>query len=256
MSEAFPTFVGYPVGWFALGFSDELPDGARRTAFGRPFVCRRDDDDTPRIVERFGRRELPAKEQDDVVFVWHHPEDAPPGFDFPRIAGYGTPEWTKWITRPIDVRTQPREVIENIVDQAHFGPVHHADLTRFEVTFAEQGPHTVTQITEATGKGVHGGVDTFVNRATYYGPGVLISEMHGMAHTVMLASHYPIDEQNVHFSLGLTFEWKTAFPVEKHRQFYAATLIDGFLEDVKIWEHKKYLERPHLCDGVQPHRGP
>lgn len=54
------------------------------------------------------------------------------------------------------------------------------------------------------------------------------------------------------FALGYSFEEATAWSKQSHREYYAATPIDGFLEDVAIWEHKRYLVRPLLCDGDGP----
>lgn len=249
MSVAFPVLDGYPRGWFALAFAEQLSEGATCTAFDLELRYGRDASGRPTLSSLADGATLPVEAHSGMVFAWFDPDGGPPRFDCPRIEGYGTDAWTPWTVHSSVVATQPREVIENIVDRAHFGPVHRAELESFEVSF---DAHRVHQHTSASADGVHGGSDTFVNHAIYHGPGILISDMRGRAHTVMLASHYPVDERHVRLNIGLSFEVATAFAKQRHRDHYAATLIDGFLEDVAIWENKRYLIEPMLCDGDGP----
>lgn len=77
-------------------------------------------------------------EQNGQLFVWHDPEGNPPGegVTVPLIEGACSDEWTDWTWDSILVEgANCREVIDNVVDMAHFFYIHFAFPTYFRNVF-------------------------------------------------------------------------------------------------------------------------
>ena len=77
-------------------------------------------------------------ERNGQLFVWHDAEGNPPPQDvtIPRIEGAYSDEWTEWTWDSILVEgANCREVIDNVVDMAHFFYIHFAFPTYFKNVF-------------------------------------------------------------------------------------------------------------------------
>ena len=77
-------------------------------------------------------------EQNKQLFVWHDPQGnhPPPHVTIPRIDGAFSGEWSNWTWDSILVQNSHcREVIDNVVDMAHFFYVHFAFPTFFKNVF-------------------------------------------------------------------------------------------------------------------------
>jgi len=61
-------------------------------------------------------------QQDGMLFVWNDPERKPPPSEvtIPRIEGATSDEWTDWHWYTTVVHSNCREIIDNVVDMAHF----------------------------------------------------------------------------------------------------------------------------------------
>ena len=116
--------------------------------------------------------------RNDVLMIWHDREGSkadhailPP--ELPGLPGSGAGEYTDWFwdARPI-VGSHCRELIDNVVDMAHFYYVHFSFPTSFRNVF--EGTQA-TQFMESKGRpdvsGGYGDSDLFLkSEATYYGP--------------------------------------------------------------------------------------
>ena len=74
-------------------------------------------------------------ERNGQLFVWHDPEGNPPPDDvtIPRIEGAYSADWTDWTWDSILVDgANCREVVDNVVDMAHFFYIHFAFPTYFK----------------------------------------------------------------------------------------------------------------------------
>uniref|UniRef100_UPI00056BC882 Rieske 2Fe-2S domain-containing protein n=1 Tax=Rhodococcus sp. UNC363MFTsu5.1 TaxID=1449069 RepID=UPI00056BC882 len=89
-------------------------------------------------------------EQDELLFVWNDPEGNPPPADvtIPQMCPEGT-EWTDWVWKSIVIDTNCREIIDNVVDMAHFFYVHYSFPTYFKNIF--EG-HVAIQEYEGVGR--------------------------------------------------------------------------------------------------------
>ncbi len=151
-------------------------------------------------------------EQNGQLFVWHDAEGNPPPDDvvIPAIEGVGSPEWTDWTWDSILVEgANCREVIDNVVDMAHFFYIHFAFPTFFKNVF--EG-HIATQYLNTRSRpdidGVSnyssapsqsgGGIETSLrSEASYYGPSYMIDylwhDYRGMTmESVLINCHYPV----------------------------------------------------------------
>jgi 3-ketosteroid 9alpha-monooxygenase subunit A len=191
-----------------------------------------------------------VREQSGLLFMWHHAEGAAPSYDMPDMPEWANPSWTRWTMSKLSIRTHPKEIVENVVDKAHFPRVHNTHVDKFENEF---DGHKATQRTSGVAYPVGGGRDQFAIEATYFGPGVQFSWMHGVLEARLLNAHTPIDEHSVDLRFGVML--KLIGSKERTMGFaekYAENLKLGFHQDIAIWENKKYREVPVLCDGDGP----
>ena len=78
----------------------------------------------------------PVTEGMGAIFVWHDPAGGEPDYDVPHLAEWDDPSWVRWTFDDCGVlHSHPVEVVDNIVDHAHQGPIHGQAVTYFEVEF-------------------------------------------------------------------------------------------------------------------------
>lgn len=210
-------------------------------AFDRHGACTRIPYAT-KIPPRAALRAWPVTERNGVLFLWHDPDSAPPTWEVPELQDAGSPTWTPWYPNIVQVRTHPREIVENVADSAHFAVVHRTDVSSFENHY--EG-HMATQITEGVATPKLGGRDEFRIVATYHGPAFQLSDMRGVLHARLLLAHTPIDEGTLDLRFAVMLERKGP-RTEEFAKFYVDNLRLGFHEDIEIWEHKVFRPRPTL----------
>jgi 3-ketosteroid 9alpha-monooxygenase subunit A len=194
----------------------------------------------------------PVCETNGMIFVWHDAFGTAPGFEIPAIPEYAAGEFLPWDHSCLEVKTHPREIVENVADIGHFIPVHgtHVDAASFRNEYVG---HTATQINRGVAYPLGGGEDHYELRATYHGPGYQVTRLDGVANGVLVNAHTPIDENTLHLRFAVSLKVrKEREQTEAFMRKYIDNLREGFLQDVRIWEHKVYRERPILCDGDGP----
>ncbi len=187
-------------------------------------------------------------EQNGAIFLWHDPAGGPPDWQVPTIDSHGSDAWTPWFENSIQVRTHPREIVENVADSAHFPVVHRTEVSVFENIY---DGHTATQHTVGTATPPQGGVDHFDIVATYHGPAFQISDMKGVLHSRLLLAHTPITDNLLDLRFAVSLERKGP-RTDEFARFYVENLRLGFHEDIAIWEHKVFREVPRLVEGDGP----
>jgi 3-ketosteroid 9alpha-monooxygenase subunit A len=203
------------------------------------------------IPKRAQIKTWPVCEVNGLIYVFHDRDNGEPDYDVPVLEGHDSDEWLPWTTHRLEIKTHPKEIVENVVDIGHFSPVHRTEVDTFENEFID---HMAIQRTAGTAYPVGGGVDKFKLTATYYGPAFQISEMDGVLKSRLLNSHTPIDENTLHLRFGVSLKILGG-DVEKTSGFalrYVDNLEKGFGEDIEIWEEKLYRETPILCKGDGP----
>ncbi|MCV7180446.1 Rieske 2Fe-2S domain-containing protein [Mycolicibacterium murale] len=206
----------------------------------------------------------PTLVQDGMLFVWNDPERKPPPEDvtIPRIEGATSDEWTDWHWYTTVVNTNCREVIDNVVDMAHFFYIHGSLPTHFKNIF--EG-HVAIQYMNSAGRGDLQPLEGpkmlgTTSVAGYYGPSFMIDDLtyhyENIDHrTVLINCHYPIDENSFVLQYGIIVKKSEELTDELAMQT-AIGLGDfvkmGFEQDVEIWKNKARIDNPLLVEEDGP----
>ena len=252
-------FPGYPRGWFVVALSEEVVTDAPLTLryFGQDLVAFREQSGAavvqaalPRLASGVAPQAFRVVERNGFVFVHYDPRGREPEYEIPVVPQVGHPQWTAWQHGKLRLRTHSREIVENVVDVAHFRPVHKNDPAEFVNEFVG---HRAIQRSEGHGMGQHAGTG-YRLEATYYGPSFQVTEMHSVVETVLYNTHTMVDEAHVDLRFGLMMQ-----PGSQGERFsedyvreYVSVVMHGFRQDARIWEHKRWRDRPVLCDGDGP----
>jgi 3-ketosteroid 9alpha-monooxygenase subunit A len=222
-----------------------------------------------RVPPRARTRGWVTMELDDQLFIWHDPEGNPPPEDvtIPAIEGYADGAWTNWVWASTTVNSHCRDIVDNMVDMAHFYYVHKGLPTYFKNVFeghiAIQYYAGTTHQIAATGAeievGQYEGQQT-VSDATYWGPSYLVDKLwtkYGEMtfETILITCHYPVDANSFVLNYGMVMRKKPEFD-DATNDVIAGKMLkgigEGFLEDVKIWKNKARVENPLLCEEDGP----
>lgn len=199
----------------------------------------------------------PVMEENELVYLWHDPDGGPPIEEqrIPHEPALDKHAWTPWVIHRVVVNSNCRELIDNMADKAHFGPVHGSSkITGF--TNISEG-HTYTQLMQ--GEGPSGPMDS---RATYYGPGYMLHYMdihspEGSFPFMSLVMNVPTAMEQFEFLAGFKYpvppgmEDNPLAQVEFVKQQIDEN-IQGVFADLAIWQDKVTIDNPLLCDGDGP----
>jgi nitrite reductase/ring-hydroxylating ferredoxin subunit len=192
-----------------------------------------------RVVERYG-----------LVFAWHHLEDEPPFYEIPELPELEDPAWIPPVHRDWKVETAIQEMAENDHDNAHFPVVHGGEYLPTQVSYQGLTKIAVSPTARTLPDGRK--QETELVRKNY-GLGLATVETRGVpgAGFFMLSSVTPIDAERVHMRWALTVTKNVA---DSMGDAFIQGLSEGMgvTADIPIWEHKRYLARPVLCDGDGP----
>ncbi|WP_026197768.1 Rieske 2Fe-2S domain-containing protein [Sciscionella marina] len=223
-----------------------------------------------RVPLRARTKAWPTMQRDGLLFVWNDPEGNQPPEEFavPAIRGLEEGEWTDWLWKPILVNVNCREIIDNVVDMAHFFYVHGAFPTSCRNVF--EG-HVATQYYEGhqrddllmyvdeDGKPMPKLLKQY-SEASYYGPSYMIDYLSyefeaGMVDTVLINCHYPVTKDSFILQYGLRVKKPEGMPTEESESMAKAMakgVEAGFLQDVQIWKNKARIDNPLLCEEDGP----
>ncbi|TAL19998.1 MAG: 3-ketosteroid-9-alpha-hydroxylase subunit A [Frankiales bacterium] len=223
-----------------------------------------------RVPPRARTRSWPVLERNGHVFVWHDPEGNPPPDDvtIPEFEGYGSGEWTDWTWSELLVEnSHSREIIDNMVDMAHFFYIHKGLPTYFKNVF---DGHLATQYyagtsheEAATGAPIDIGRfegQSTKSEATYFGPSYLVDWLDNSygsmtVSSILITTHYPVTATSFMLQYGMIVKRIPGLDDETMAtvaQKMTAMIGEGFLGDVEIWKHKSRIDNPLLCDEDGP----
>lgn len=222
-------------------------------------------------------RKWTTLERNGQLFVWHDVEGSqpPPEVTIPHIEGPytdadGNPTeeldsgWTEWVWNSMLIEgANCREIIDNVVDMAHFFYIHFAFPTYFKNVF--EG-HIATQFLETKGRpdigmaSKYGGDTLLKSEASYFGPSYMINPLINIysgyeVKSVLINCHYPVTQDSFVLQWGITLEKPKGVEGEMADKLAAKMsegISVGFLQDVEIWKHKSKVENPLLCEEDGP----
>jgi len=205
-------------------------------------------------------RAWPALEENGLLFVWNDPEGGAPtdAERIPRLEAAFSPEWSDWSMPEWTIHNNCRELIDNLSDMAHFGPVHGSENVVYFANVFEG--HKATQVMVGLNQRLGGQANYLRTVATYYGPATLITTMRGEADglpidSILLVAHVPIDQNSFQLRFGVKVRRIATLSDEQNRQMAAAytdLTVKAFSEDVAIWHNKVRVDNPLLCEGDGP----
>jgi 3-ketosteroid 9alpha-monooxygenase subunit A len=219
-----------------------------------------------RVPPRARTRSWLTLERNAQLFVWHDPQGNPPPPEvvIPEIEGVGTDAFSSWTWDSVLVENANcREIIDNVVDMAHFFYVHFAFPVYFKNVF--EG-HVATQYLHSRarpdiGIGKNFAVDDLLrSEASYYGPSYMINYLKnefGDFHvdTVLINCHYPVSPTSFVLQWGVMvkkIEGMDTASADKLARKFTKSYGVGFLQDVEIWRNKTPIENPLLCEEDGP----
>lgn len=211
-------------------------------------------------------------EENKQLFVYHDPQGNPPpsGVTIPRIEAVFSDEWTEWTWNSVLIEgSNCREIVDNIVDMAHFFYVHYSFPTYFKNVF--EG-HLASQFMKSKGRGdvVLGSNYTKsatddeerVGRsdATYFGPSYMVDWLYSTGgkvdtETVLINCHYPVTPTSFVLQWGVIVKKQPGHTDDLAQKIAEATAKGvevGFLQDVEIWKNKTRIDNPLLCEEDGP----
>jgi len=219
-----------------------------------------------RVPLRARTRAWTTMVQHGQVFVWHDHEGNPPQEDdtIPALEEYGSDEWTDWVWHRLEISgSNCMEIVDNVVDMAHFYYIHYAFPTYFKNIFEGQ---TATQYLNTKGRrdhdpseGKYGDV-LLESVASYYGPSYMINPLKNVyggfeTESILINCHYPVDQDSFVLMYGLMVKKPEGFDdatATKMAEKIAGFFGEGFLQDVAIWKRKSAIANPLLCEEDGP----
>ncbi|MHA3021741.1 Rieske 2Fe-2S domain-containing protein [Mycobacterium sp. BMJ-28] len=226
-----------------------------------------------RRVPRLARtRAWTVLEQNKQLFVYHDPQGnpAPPDVTIPRIDAVYSGEWTDWTWNSVLIEgANCREIVDNVVDMAHFFYVHYSFPTYFKNIFegheASQYMKSVGRDDIVLGSNYTKSSDDDEQRegrsdATYHGPAYMIDYLWGSngatkSETVLINCHYPVTSTSFVLQWGVIVKKQPGHSDDLTAKIAEATAKGvevGFLQDVEIWKHKARIDNPLLAEEDGP----
>jgi 3-ketosteroid 9alpha-monooxygenase subunit A len=220
-----------------------------------------------RVPLRARTRSWLAVEENKQLFVWHDPQGNPPPEDvvIPRIDGIFSGEWSNWTWDSVLIEgSNCREIVDNMVDMAHFFYIHYAFPTYFKNVF--EG-HIATQYLNTKGRpdvgmaSNYGGEENLLrSEASYFGPSYMINKLVNTfkgfeIENVLINCHYPVTPNSFVLQWGVSHKklpGVTDEQADKIAGKFAKSIGAGFLQDVEIWKNKTRIDNPLLCEEDGP----
>ncbi|MBI2382847.1 MAG: aromatic ring-hydroxylating dioxygenase subunit alpha [Gammaproteobacteria bacterium] len=213
-----------------------------------------------RIPPKARIKSWPTLEENRMLFVWNDPEGNPPPPEvrIPRIAPVFSGEWSDWSIVKWTIHNNCRELIDNIADMAHFGPVHGGSGVVYFANIFDA--HKATQVMVGTFENLGGKDDYLTTVASYYGPAYQITHMFGSmqgypVESILLNSHTPITPNSFDLRFGVMvkkFPGMSKEACDAMVKQYVDMTNKAFGEDVQIWHNKVRVDNAMLCDGDGP----
>lgn len=212
-------------------------------------------------------RAWPTLIQNKQLFVWHdHEKSAPPeDVTIPRIDAVFDDGWTDWTWHKIKIEgANCREIVDNVVDMAHFFYVHSSYPYKFTNIFEGD---CATQILHSKGRpdidldtNYTGENRTAKSIATYHGPSYMIDYLWNYSEQadlemVLINCHYPVDANSFVLQYGVIVKRLPGISDTQADAIATTVAVGverGFLQDVEIWKHKTRIDNPLLCEEDGP----
>ena len=196
-------------------------------------------------------------EENNLLFVWNNPEGKAPaeGVVIPHLPEIDSDEWSHdWHLDTLIIETHPRELVDNLADAQHFGPVHGTPTKYFSNIFEGHIAHQIFH-----GDSIRLGGD-LVAESAYFGPATHFTRMRAVfegleVHSILLNCHVPITTNSFELRFGCLVKKMPGWSEEQNEALakeYVQQNRTSFYQDVDIWKHKVCINNPVLAAGDGP----
>lgn len=197
-----------------------------------------------------------------LLLVWHDHERNPPAPELriPEIPEWASGEWTDWRWNSELIPSNCRDIIDNVVDMAHFFYIHFGFPTYFKNVFeghvASQYLRTVGRPDVDLGGSQYTGEQILDSEASYFGPSFMINWLHNnyggyKAESILINCHYPVTQDSFMLQWGVIVQKPKGMDekmTNKLADAFTKGVSKGFLQDVEIWRNKSRIENPLLVE--------
>ena len=195
------------------------------------------------IPERARVRTWHVSETNGDIMVWYHPEEEPPAWDVPELEELSSDEWSQPQYWEVTIPNHVQNIAENTCDPEHFQHVHRMqDTPPSKVDIAEDGRvlHMVADASQAAHPNT---LDV-----TMHNPGLaIVRTIYGPeAEMLVYSTAQPTTLEETHMRWTLTVRKEI---VDLVGDDVMRGIKAGINDDLPIWRHKIYREKPVFCKG-------
>lgn len=189
-------------------------------------------------------------ERNGMIMAWHHAECEPPQWELPELVEYGHDEWTDYKFREWTIKTRNQEMAENAVDTAHFHYLHGTQ--NLPDARIENNGHVLNVVSNTVTRSPMGPVEGEI-QVEMHAFGFTTTRFVGIVETLLVNSVTPIDEDYVHCRFAFMVKKMGGRSVtEGIGAAYIREIERQLEQDIPIWENKRHVKPPILCDGDGP----
>jgi phenylpropionate dioxygenase-like ring-hydroxylating dioxygenase large terminal subunit len=195
------------------------------------------------IPERARVRTWHVSETNGDIMVWYHPLGTPPDWEVPVVEEIGHPDWSPPQYWEFTIPNHVQNIAENTCDPQHFQYVHRLQATPpSEVTIDEDG-RVLRMVADAKDATYPNTLHAIMHNPglaivrTVYGPG---------AEMLVYSTAQPTELNETHMRWTLTVRKEI---VDLVGDDVMRGIKEGIGQDMPIWRHKIYREKPVFCKG-------
>lgn len=195
------------------------------------------------IPERAVIRTWHVSEVNGDIMVWYHPEEVAPQWEVPALDELDSDEWSPPQYWEFTIPNHVQNICENVCDPEHFQFVHRMpDTPPSEISIEEDG-RVLTLTADASQAQFPNVLTAEVHNPglaivrTNYGPG---------AEMLMYNTSQPNTLEETHMRWTLTVRKEI---VDLVGDDVMRGIKEGIKDDLPIWRHKIYRDKPVFCKG-------
>ncbi len=195
------------------------------------------------IPDRAKVRSWHVSETNSDIMVWYHPHGTAPDWEVPELEELNSDDWSDPQYWEFTIPNHVQNIAENTCDPEHFQYVHRMESTPpSEVNIAEDG-RVLHMIADATAA-----VNPNTLHAIMHNPGLaIVRTVYGPnAEMMVYSTAQPTTLNETHMRWTLTVRKEI---VDLVGDDVMRGIKEGINDDMPIWRHKIYRDKPVFCKG-------
>jgi phenylpropionate dioxygenase-like ring-hydroxylating dioxygenase large terminal subunit len=195
------------------------------------------------IPERARVRAWHTSETNGDIMVWYHPEGLPPAWEVPVVEELNSDEWSEPQYWEITIPNHVQNIAENTCDPEHFQYVHRMENTPPSVVTIDEDGRVLRMVADAQDAQVPNTL-----KVTMHNPGfAIVRTVYGPdAEMLVYSTAQPTTLGETHMRWTLTVRNEI---VDMVGDQIMRGIKSGIDDDLPIWRHKIYRDKPLFCKG-------